>query len=292
MGCRSPPSPRGWPWQESPKRFISGHFSAGGSIGARRARSARSFGGGAGRAPRPGAPCPVPPGAGPEEAVAGAGAGREGPAQGRATCPAALIAPARRARHRSTMSSREHTVGTRRERGADGACGSLSLPCAGIPGQRQRGRAGTARELASPSIARGGDPPSSSAGVRVHPAPVPLCRLRSPPIPSRQRCLAGGFLGVLCPVAVGEGVGEPVTATLSASLHSQHFRTHTAKPSNHSQDTVRLEIKIANHSRSQTSRSACQLPSPTPWIWDGSSGSLWLCVCFPGFKSEPEEILT
>lgn len=44
--------------------------------------------------PRPGAPCPVLPGAGPEEAVAGAGTGREGPAQGRATCPEALIAPA------------------------------------------------------------------------------------------------------------------------------------------------------------------------------------------------------
>lgn len=90
---------------------------------------------------------PGSPGAGPEEAGAGAGAGREGPAQGRATCPAALIAPAQRARRRCTMSSPEHTVGTRRVAGG-GRCRRVPLALL----RWDPRAAGALREFASPSL--------------------------------------------------------------------------------------------------------------------------------------------
>lgn len=138
-------------------------------------------------------------------------------------------------------------------------------------------------------------PPASSAGVRPHPAPVPTPLPADPPQagPKVERrpprsWLFGCSLSLRVPA--GAGLGEPLPAALSHRCAPGALQR--ARQGGQSQHTARLEIKIATRNRSQTSRSARQPPSPTPWIWDGSSGSLWLCVRFPGFKSEPEEILT
>lgn len=144
--------------------------------------------GGAARAPRPGAPCPVPPGAGPEEAGAGAGAGREGQAQGRATCAAALIAPARRSRRRSTMSSREQTVGTRRERGAGGACGSLWIPADPSPSPALGSPGSGSRGVPAPLGSWPAHPSLGAAGMGALAGKVPHPPLAFGCIPHLSRC--------------------------------------------------------------------------------------------------------
>lgn len=175
--------------------------------------------------PRPPARSALPASPGGRTGGGGGGGGRRarGAGPGPRYVSRSPYSPGPRARRRSTMASREQTVGARRERGAGGACGSRSLSRAGIPGQRRPGRSGTARELAGPSsIPRGGgdgragrERPASSRTFRgPHPAPVPAPLPADPPQAGPASLVAFWVLPVPA-VPAGAGGGEPLPAALS-----------------------------------------------------------------------------
>lgn len=135
-------------------------------------------------------------------------------------------------------------------------------------------------------------PPRSSQ--RAAAPAASQARLKVEPARRLSDCLLHGFLGFLC-------LGPPQGVKLARQLPPpppigfQHYCRasflkkikHTAKKNSNSWRIIQLEIKIANRSYSQKLFSACQWPSLTSRIWDVRSGSLWLHLCFPGFKSEP-----